>query len=211
VSSSKGAPAITSNVVNATFGLWFPFFRWMTRNLPPRFVQRLAAATAERAIWARESVREAVLDNYAVVLGLPRTSRRVEEAAKAMISSHSRFWIDLLRYSGIGARDPSALVARKRGDEGLIEAQKEGKGAIMLTAHVGNFELGGLFLKSLGLDVSAVYAVDPSPVIEEHRAMARRLIGVEGIPVTNSPFAFVPILRALRDNHVVAMQGDRDF
>src|SRR5262249_36574795 len=84
-------------------------------------------------------------------------------------------------------------------------------GAIILTAHVGNFELGGLFLKQLGLDVSAVYAVDPSPVIEAHREKARKLIGVEGIPVTRSPFAFVPILRALEDNRIVAIQADRDM
>jgi len=203
-------PAIVSDLVSDTFGLWFPFFRWMTRNLPPVWVARLAAATAERAIWAREHVREAVLDNYAVVLGLDRRSRPVEAAARAMISSHSRLWIDLLRYSGRGGLDASELVARRAGDERLVEAQKEGKGGIILTAHVGNFELGGLFLKELGLDVSAVYAVDPSPVIEASREKARKLIGVEGIPVTRSPFAFVPILHALKANRIVAMQGDRD-
>src|SRR5205814_10208439 len=130
--------------------------------------------------------------------------------ARAMISSHSRLWIDLLRYSGRGGLDASELVAQRTGDARLVEAQKEGKGGIILTAHVGNFELGGLFLKNLGLDVSAVYAVDPSPVIEASREKARKLIGVEGIPVTRSPFAFVPILRALKANRIVAMQGDRD-
>jgi Kdo2-lipid IVA lauroyltransferase/acyltransferase len=204
-------PAVVSKVVNATFGIWFPFFRWMTRNLPPVWVQRLAAATAERAIWARESVREAVLDNYAQILGAPRNSRRVETLAKEMISRHSRLWIDLLRHSGEGGKDASRIVTSKVGDEGLVEAHAEGKGAIILTAHVGNFELGGLFLKQLGLDVSAVYAVDPSPVIEAHREKARKLIGVEGIPVTGSPFAFVPILRALKQNRIVAIQGDRDL
>jgi len=204
-------PAIVSDVANATFGLWFPFFRFLTRHVSPVWLQRLAAGTVERAIWGRESVREAVLDNYAQVLRLPRASRGVESAAKEMIARHSRLWIDLLRYSGRGGLDPSELIARKSGDEALVEAQRAGKGGIILTAHVGNFELGGLFLKELGLDVSAVYAVDPSPVIEAHREKARRVIGVTGIPVTNSPFAFVPILRALRENRIVAMQGDRDI
>ena len=204
-------PAIVSDTVNATFGIWFPFFRWMTRNLPPVWVARLAAASAERAIWAREHVREAILDNYATMTGLSPRSRKVEAMAREMISRHSRLWIDLLRYSGTGGRDASSIVVSKRGDDGLVAAHAAGKGAIILTAHVGNFELGGLFLKQLGLDVSAVYAVDPSPVIEAHRAKARKLIGVEGIPVTSSPFAFVPILRALKDNRIVAIQGDRDL
>src|SRR5262249_11571762 len=103
----QDSPAVVSDVVNATFGIWFPFFRWMTRNLPPVWVKRLAAATAERAIWAREHVREAVLDNYAQILGAPNNSRRVEALAKEMISRHSRLWIDLLRYSGEGGKDAS--------------------------------------------------------------------------------------------------------
>jgi lauroyl/myristoyl acyltransferase len=208
--NEEPSPAIVGDVAGATFPLWFPFFRFLTRHLSPVVLARLGAATVERIIWARESVREAVLDNYACVLGLPRESRRVEETAKEMLSTHSRLWIDLLRYSGQGGLDSLGLIAKRRGDGMLVEAQKEGKGAILLTAHVGNFELGGLFLKGMGIEVSAVYAPDPSPVVEEHRATARRLIGVEGIPVTRSPFAFVPILRALRENRFVAMQGDRD-
>jgi lauroyl/myristoyl acyltransferase len=201
---------IVSNFVNATFGLWFPFFRWMARTLPTVGVARLAEATAERAIWERDNVREAILDNYAVVLGLPRNSREVERAGREMVSRHSRLWIDLLRYSGRSDVDAKALLAARIGDERLVEAQRAGKGAILLTAHVGNFELGGLFLAQLGLEVAAVYVPDPSPVIEKHRDDARRMLGVQGIPVDRTPFGFLPVLRALERNMCVAMQGDRD-
>ena len=66
-------PAIVSNLANGTFGLWFPFLSWTARTLPPVFVARLAEATVERAVWEREVVREAILDNYAIVLDLPRS------------------------------------------------------------------------------------------------------------------------------------------
>ena len=105
-------PAIVSNLVNATFGLWFPFFRWCARTLPTAGVARLAEATVERAIWRRDSVREAILDNYAAVLGLPRNAREVERAGREMVSRHSRLWIDLLRYSGRSDVDPATLVSR---------------------------------------------------------------------------------------------------
>ncbi len=203
-------PTIVSNFVNATFGLWFPFFRWMAQTLPPVGVARLAEATAERAIWERDSVREAILDNYAAVLGLPNNAREVERAGREMVSRHSRLWIDLLRYSGRSDVDPAKLLASRVGDERLVEARREGKGAILLTAHVGNFELGGLFLAQLGLKVAAVYVPDPSPVIEKHRDDARKMLGVTGIPVDRSPFGFLPILRALEKNMCVAIQGDRD-
>ena len=201
---------IVSNFVHTTFGLWFPFFRWMARTLPTAGVARLAEATAERAIWERDSVREAILDNTAAVLGLPRNSREVERAGREMVSRHSRLWIDLLRYSGRSDVDPKSLLASRVGDERLVEAQRDGKGAILLTAHVGNFELGGLFLAQLGLQVAAVYVPDPSPVIEKHRDDARKMLGVTGIPVDRSPFGFLPVLRALENNMCVAIQGDRD-
>ncbi len=205
-----GQPSIVAQLTHRTFGLWFSFFRWMARTLPPEWVARLAAATAERAIWERESVHDAIADNFAAVLGLSPKDRRVEEAGREMVSRHSRLWIDLLRYSGRGDVDARALLARRSGDERLLDARDAGRGAILLTAHVGNFELGGLFLRELGLSCAAAYVPDPSPVIEKHREDARRALGVTGIPVTSSPFAFVPLLRALREGRFVAMQGDRD-
>ncbi len=204
------SPAIVSRLTHLTFGLWFSFFRWMARTLPPEWVARLAAATAERAIWERESVHDAIADNFSAVLGLPPGDRRVEETGREMVSRHSRQWIDFLRYTGRADIDVRALRASRSGDEHLIAARDAGKGAILLTAHVGNFELGGLFLRELGLSCAAAYVPDPSPVIERHREEARKALGVTGIPVTSSPFAFVPLLRALREGRFVAMQGDRD-
>jgi len=208
--SSREKPEIVSDFVNVTFGLWFPFFRWMARTLPPVWVARLAEATAERAIWERDSVRDAILDNVSAVLGQPRSSRAVEAVGRGMVSRHSRLWIDFLRYAGRRDVDPAALLAARVGDERLVVASREGKGAILLTAHVGNFELGGLFLAQLGLKVAAVYVPDPSPVIERHREDARRMLGVRGLPIDTSPFAFLPVLKALEENMCVAIQGDRD-
>ncbi len=202
--------AVVSRVTHATFGLWFPFFRWMARTLPPEWVARLAAATAERAIWERDVVREAILDNFAAVLGLPAASRAVEETGREMVSRHSRLWIDLLRYSSRTDVDAGALIHSREGTEHLVASQRTGHGGILLTAHVGNFELGGLFLRDLGIRAAVAYVPDPSPVIEKHREAARRALRMEGIPVTNSLFAFVPLLRALRAGRFVAMQGDRD-
>ena len=199
-----------SRLAHATFGLWFPFFRWIARTVPTAWVARLASVTVEQALWRRGHVHEAVCSNVAQVLGVPVADPRVEKTARSMISRHSRSWIDLLRYSGRSDTAPEELLARRIGDEQLAAAHRGGTGAILLTAHVGNFELGGLFLREMGITTYAVYAPDPSPVVEAHRETARRSLGVIGIPATSSPFASLPILRALRSNGFVAMQGDRD-
>ncbi len=206
----QDAPPIVSNVVNATFGLWFPFFRWLVTHLPPEWVARLAAATAERAIWAREPVREAILENHGAVLGLPTWRREVEESARAMLGHHSRSWIDLLRFSARPPADLDALVPLRVGTEHLVAARDGGRGAILLTAHVGNFEIGGFFLGAAGLKVAVVYLPDPSPVVERDRKAARDRLGIRSIPIT-SELSAVKILRSLEEGYFVAIQGDRDY
>ena len=41
-----------------------------------------------------------------------------------------------------------------------------------------------------------MYVPDPSPVVERHRDDARRMLGVRGLPIDTSPFAFLPVLQA---------------
>lgn len=204
------APPTVSRVVNATFGLWFPFFRWLVRTFPPEWLQRIAAATVERAIWAREPVREAILENQAALLGLPAWRREVEASALAMLGHHSRSWIDLLRFSTRPPHDLDAVVPRRVGTEHLLAAREAGRGAILLTAHVGNFEIGGYFLHAVGLKVAVVYLPDPSPVVERDRTAARDRLGIRSLPIT-SDLSAVNILRSLEEGFFVAIQGDRDY
>jgi KDO2-lipid IV(A) lauroyltransferase len=207
---AAATPPIVSRITHLTFGLWFPFFRWVVLHFPPEWVARLAAATAERAIWAREPVRDAILENHAAVLGLPPWRREVEESARAMLGHHSRSWIDLLRFSARPPTDLEAIVPRRVGTEHLVAARDAGKGAILLTAHVGNFEIGGFFLGALGLKVAVVYLTDPSPVVERDRTAARDRLGIRSLAMT-SDFSAVKILRSLEEGYFVAIQGDRDY
>jgi KDO2-lipid IV(A) lauroyltransferase len=203
-------PPIVSRLTHATFGLWFPFFRWLVLRFPPEWVARLAAATAERAIWARETVREAILDNHAAVLGLPPWRREVEDSARAMLEHHSRSWIDLLRFSERPPTNLEEIVPRRLGTEYLVAARDAGKGAILLTAHVGNFEIGGFFLGAIGLKVAVVYLADPSPLVERDRKAARDRLGIRSLEM-KSDFSAVKILRSLEEGYFVAIQGDRDY
>lgn len=201
---------IVSRLSHATFGLWFPAFQGLAVSMRPEWLGRLGSATVERVIWNREPVREALLDNFSAVLGLPRTHRRVEETALSMLSHHSRLWIDFLRYSSRPPVPASSLVTQQVGTERLVSLHGTGRGAILLTAHVGNFEVGGILLREIGLDLGVVYQKDPSPVVERHRAEARVRIGVKSFPVTTT-LSFVPVLRALEEGTFVAIQGDRDY
>jgi KDO2-lipid IV(A) lauroyltransferase len=98
------------------------------------------------------------------------------------------------------------LVARREGDAHLLAAA-EGRGLVLLTAHVGNWELGGRLLAArLGRPTHVVVAAEADPGVE-------RFLRGGPSPVhfvrRGDPTAALPLVAALRRNEVVAMQGDR--
>lgn len=201
---------VVSSLAHHLLPVWFPVFRQLARTVPPEWLGQLSSATVERVMWGWTRVREAIQENLSKVLELPTSSVKVEETGLAMLANHSRLWIDFLRYAGRGEIDPDALISLHEGTHLLHEARDARRGGILLTAHVGNFELGGFLLRKFGFRVAAVYRPDPSPVVERYRIEARQAVGVEGIPVTSS-LSFISVLRALEGNALVAMQGDRDI
>jgi KDO2-lipid IV(A) lauroyltransferase len=122
------------------------------------------------------------------------------------------YWVDQFHFSQLPRERAEAVVDRIVGEEHLRSALARGKGVLLLTAHLGSWELGGLFLRQLDLPLSVVYVPDELPEVEAFRARLRRATGVEEIPIQpHAGAAALPVLRALRQNRLVALQGDRDF
>jgi KDO2-lipid IV(A) lauroyltransferase len=128
-----------------------------------------------------------------------------------VVRNHAYAWVDFFHY---GQRPPETALRNFQtleGGEHLERLVKEKTGAILLTAHAGNYELGGLLLKSLGLDIYAVYKPDRFEAVERLRNRIRRQGGVIGVPVDGVGFSTLPLLKLLREGRLVGMQGDRDF
>jgi lauroyl/myristoyl acyltransferase len=102
---------------------------------------------------------------------------------------------------------PPGLVVPSEGDE-HVDGVLAGGGLIVLTAHVGNWELAGrtLVARGGGRPLHIVMAPEADPGVE-------RLLRREGAPVRfvtlRSPADAVPLVAALRRGEIVGMQGDR--
>jgi KDO2-lipid IV(A) lauroyltransferase len=102
---------------------------------------------------------------------------------------------------------PERLLAGLEGDEHLLAALAEGSGLVLVTAHLGNWELGGRLIASrLRRPTHVVVAAEADPGVE------RFLRGGDS-PIRfvrrGDPRAMVPLVGALRRGEVVALQGDR--
>ncbi len=150
--------------------------------------------------------------NLARVMGQPVESKPVRDAVRSMLRHFAFYWVDLFRFAQLPPERARRHLVSVEGMETVEEAVEAGRGVVLLTAHLGNWELGGVLLGQRQMPISIVYFPDQFEAAENFRSSMRVQAGVEEIPLRlDSAWASLPVLRALREGRLVAMQGDRDF
>jgi KDO2-lipid IV(A) lauroyltransferase len=128
-----------------------------------------------------------------------------------MMFEHAYHWIDFFRWSQLPVESLVANVAAVDGEEHFATVRASGRGTVLITAHMGNPEVGGIGIGKQFAPVHVLYWRDRFAPAEEFRTRMRRLGNVNGIPVDASPLSVVPALRVLREGGIVAAHADRDF
>lgn len=105
--------------------------------------------------------------------------------------------------------DPAALAAQVRiepGFDALDEALAGGRGAIAVTGHLGNFELGGRILAAR-YPLLDVVKPQRNPGFEQVLEDMRRRHGIATVPMDH---ALRPVLAHLRSGGLVSLLVDQD-
>lgn len=97
------------------------------------------------------------------------------------------------------------------GEEQIVRAIAEGRGVILLAAHVGSWEIGGHLLARHGRPVNLVVLEREAEGIRQLHAEALRAKRFQVLTATDDPLRVVPIVAALRRGELVALHGDRVF
>jgi lauroyl/myristoyl acyltransferase len=125
---------------------------------------------------------------------------------------YGEFGKTLADYFYIGTRPPAEalrIVTKMDGHEILRAIYAEGKGALVVTAHFGLFELGALMLGQEGIPAAIITYPEPSRALSEWRAAFRGRWGAETIEVGQDSFTFLEIAEHLRKGKFVATLIDR--
>lgn len=157
-------------------------------------------------IFNRENFRTIIVNLKTIEPGL--TACRYAAMAFGVFKNYAWYLIDLFHISHDISRIRNYKV-RFSGLEHLDDALTAGKGVLLLTAHLGNWEIGGIFLSMRGQKIHVVYFPDSSGMIEQQRRFVRALEGIEEIPLSEGSFLAVRLLRVLQEGGTVALQGDR--
>lgn len=198
-------------IASATSRLWFPAALFASRHLPRRLMHRGGRALAAGYYGLRPKYLHAARRNLAVILGEPEDAPEVRRLAFEMVASHFRAWVDFLHFATRPPEDAARLVEGVIGYSRIVEGRLTGKGVLLLTAHLGNWEVGGLMLAQVKQPIHVVLVPDIFPGVERERRRLHARSGVTEIRVDHSFVPTLAVLRALGENGIVAMQGDRDF
>jgi len=96
------------------------------------------------------------------------------------------------------------------GEHHLREAVAEGRGVLLLTAHLGNWEAGGALLSRLDVPIHGTGFDKESAEIRSLLTQASNA-KFRLIPLTGSPTDAIQVVAAMRRGEVVAMLGDRAY
>ncbi|HEY7205452.1 MAG TPA: lysophospholipid acyltransferase family protein [Methylomirabilota bacterium] len=150
--------------------------------------------------------RRAVRANLSRVLaGAPPD--RIEAAVSQTFANFGAFFADLLTLNRRPGADLRAYVARADGEHHLDAALAVGRGVVLLTAHLGNWEFAGRLLSTRGgRTAHVVLSAEQDQALEQYL----RLDGPQLRFVTRRhATSTLGLLAALRRGELVAMQADR--
>lgn len=172
----------------------FPFFAFLTGGLFYLLLGR---------------IRRIIRAHLRIITG----RRNVEGLVVATFYKFSRNWTDVMLMMRLRGEKLDALIGRRIGKQHLDAAMAQGHGAILISPHLGNWELGGLGLAEMGYHLNVLTFREPDERVNELREKVRTERGIGFIYVDRhdtSPLAIIEAVNALRRNEILALLGDRD-
>lgn len=139
--------------------------------------------------------------------------RQVEWLVVSSLYKFSRNWCDLMLMTRLKGEPLQRLIGRRSNPRPLEDALAAGTGAILISPHLGTWELGGLGLADLGYPVHVLTFREPDEKVNEERKRVREERGIGVIYVDRddtSPLAIIEAVNALRRNEIICLIGDRD-
>ena len=172
----------------------------------PRPVTAAAARFGADACWLVLRTHRSMVERNLEFIAADRSPRARRQLGRRTFRNLAECMLDFLRVPAMTAPQVAALV-RWQGREHLDRALAQGRGVIALSAHLGNFELAGPVMASLGYRVHA-YVEDDAIPPSMYRAyeQCRSATGVQLIPLSRGARAG---RRALSDGAIVGMLADR--
>lgn len=184
----------------------FQGLRRITQLLPGRMVRALGGSLGLLAYALLRSQRRLTQGHLAHAFGDSLSASQRTRVARQVFVNLGRVAVEWLRLPRMSARELQSLVACE-GLEHLRDALAKGKGAIAITAHLGNWEIIPLYLKSLGFEGGVMARRLRYP---EYESFLISMRGAKGVP-TFARGSVKEVAKLLRANQIIGVLSDQDI
>lgn len=187
-------------------GLWWRKFaylgcvygpEWWKQGSPPAIAAILFALVGHN--------RRGAIENMQRILG-DGDRRRAARAALRMYAQFAHCMTETLEHFGPRPK-PIRLDLPQR--DLIVEALREKRGAVLVTGHIGNWDIAAKTLREFGQPINLVMAREANSTTQDYVRDMRERSGVRVIYSDTSVFSALNMIRALRANEIVAIQLDR--
>ncbi|MDD4956066.1 MAG: lysophospholipid acyltransferase family protein [Candidatus Omnitrophica bacterium] len=151
--------------------------------------------------------KAALRSNLRVVLGDDVDDKVLDRHVHAVFRNFARYLVDFFRFTRF-TEDHIARHITLRGRENLDKALESGKGLILLSLHLGNWELGGAIIGGLNYPISAIILEQPDRKVNDFFVKQRAINGLRSIPLGIS---IKECYKVLKRNEILAIVGDKDY
>ena len=164
------------------------------RVLPIRVAYALAGRGAPIALLFARGHFARARRNMRQILGPQAPEAEVRRLTVAAFANYARYMVDLLRLPLIDVKALTDTFAI-RGWEHVERARESGRGVVMVTGHIGSFDLAGAALRGRGLPVHVLVDTLRPPAWDARVQRLREAAGVPVIPVEKGVRDMLAVLR----------------
>ncbi len=186
----------------------YNFMQWLSariRKLKPETLSRMATVLTWIAFDLLRLRRGLVLNNLTIAFGDTLSPQEKIQLARKSYYHFSLTVLEVLATTGSEIAQNCTIV----GEEYLQDALAQGKGALILCGHLGNWEcLAGALHRNftqVHVVVKKVGGDGMNRFVDERRAA----IGMQSVPRNTNMGAMRAIIRRLQENHIVGFVMDQ--
>lgn len=130
----------------------------------------------------------------------------VQRLARESYRHLGRAFIETALLNSLGADGLQKLVETVEGWEEIEDVMSKGKGAVLVTGHIGNWELAGAYVAARGVPLDAIVRGMANPLFDAYLNHTREAIGMT---IVHDSEAVRRTPRSLRAGRAVAFVADQ--
>jgi lauroyl/myristoyl acyltransferase len=207
--SSPGAPRARRKWVSHGLSnrIVYGGLHYGARWLPLAVLKAISTVGNSIAIAVLPATRLGIADNFRRALGVPEG--RADFLARRVFYEYGRATIDVWRLRS------EAFIPRITTFEAdarvLSRSRRNGRGFLLVTGHIGNWEMGAVTLRRHGLVPAVVGQPELDSIVQEMRLDLRNRLGVESIDIGTSMATAFKVRSAVDQGRAVALLVDRAY